>query len=204
MSDEDGVQLEARLEEQEAFDPPEEFVEQANVSEKSIYEEFEENWPECWEQAADLLDWEESYDEVLDASNPPFYEWFTDGKLNASANCLDRHLDERGDEELAPHTALVTELFVEDMEGQLREAGIGDPTVGKKIGNLMSSMGGRLGTYRDTLAKEDRAALAQALRRNVTMSQEDEAEALAERMIRLHKRLERTSSDRIRAGEIAA
>ncbi len=108
------------------------------------------------------------------------------------------------EEELAPHTALVTELFVEDMEGQLREAGIGDPTVGKKIGKLMSSMGGRLGTYRTALADEDRAALAEALRRNVTLSQEDEAEALAERMIRLHKRLGRTSADRLRAGEIAA
>ena len=108
------------------------------------------------------------------------------------------------DEELAPHTALVTELFVEDMEGQLREAGIGDPTVGKKIGKLMSSMGGRLGSYRKALADEDRAALAEALKRNVTMAQEDEAHALAERMIRLHKRLERTESDALRRGEIAA
>ena len=109
-----------------------------------------------------------------------------------------------GDEELAPHTALVTELFVEDMEGQLREAGIGDPTVGKKIGKLMSSMGGRLGTYRTALGDEDRAALAEALKRNVTMAQEDEAHALAERMIRLHKRLERTGTPQLRAGEIAA
>ncbi|MBX7532435.1 hypothetical protein K3165_05820 [Qipengyuania sp. 1XM1-15A] len=108
------------------------------------------------------------------------------------------------EEELAPHAALVTELFVEDMEGQLREAGIGDPTVGKKIGNLMSSMGGRLGSYRQALAKEDRAELATALRRNVTMSQEDEAEALAERIIRLRKRFERTSADQLRAGELAA
>ena len=109
-----------------------------------------------------------------------------------------------GDEELAPHTALVTELFVEDMEGQLREAGIGDPTVGKKIGNLMSSMGGRLGTYRTALGDEDRAALADAVKRNVTMAQEDEAEALAERMIRLHKRLARTNAEQLRKGEIAA
>ena len=108
------------------------------------------------------------------------------------------------DEDLAPHTALLTELFVEDMEGQLREAGIGDPTVGKKIGNLMSSMGGRLGAYRTALTAEDRVALAGALRRNVTMSQEDEAEALAERMIRLHKRLARTDAAQLRAGEFAA
>jgi len=92
------VELEARLEEQEEFEPPAAFVEQANITDSDIYDEFEENWPECWEDAADLLDWEEGYDEVLDDSNPPFYKWFTDGKLNAAANCLDRHLDERGDE----------------------------------------------------------------------------------------------------------
>jgi acetyl-CoA synthetase len=97
MSEED-IELEARLEEQEAFEPPAAFAEQANVTDADIYEEFEENWPECWEQAAALLDWEEEYDQVLDDSNPPFYKWFTDGTLNASANCLDRHLDERGDE----------------------------------------------------------------------------------------------------------
>ncbi|MFC7019260.1 MULTISPECIES: acetate--CoA ligase [Haloarcula] len=97
MSDDD-VQLEARLEEQEVFEPPASFVEQANVSDESIYEEFEENWPEAWERAADLLDWDEEWDQVLDDSDAPFYEWFVDGKLNASANCLDRHLDERGDE----------------------------------------------------------------------------------------------------------
>ncbi|MFC6863877.1 acetate--CoA ligase [Halomicroarcula sp. GCM10025817] len=97
MSDDD-VQLEARLEEQEVFEPPESFVEQANVSDESIYEEFEENWPDAWERAADLLDWDEEWDQVLDDSDAPFYEWFVDGKLNASANCLDRHLGDRGDE----------------------------------------------------------------------------------------------------------
>ncbi|PSQ29195.1 acetate--CoA ligase [Halobacteriales archaeon QS_9_68_17] len=87
------VQLEARLEEQEAFEPPESFVEQANVSEPGIYEEFEKNWPECWERAADLLDWDQAYDQVLDDSDAAFYEWFTNGSLNASYNCLDRHVE---------------------------------------------------------------------------------------------------------------
>jgi acetyl-CoA synthetase len=98
MSDQPDVELEARLAEAEEFEPPESFVEQANVSDEGIYEEFEENWPDAWERAADLLDWESEWDEVLDDSNEPFYEWFVDGKLNASENCLDRHLDDRGDE----------------------------------------------------------------------------------------------------------
>jgi acetyl-CoA synthetase len=92
------AELEARLAEQEEFEPPEAFVEQANVSDPDIYDEFEAEWPDCWEAAADLLDWYEGYDQVLDDSNPPFYEWFTNGKLNVSHNCLDRHLEERGDE----------------------------------------------------------------------------------------------------------
>ncbi|RDZ50829.1 acetate--CoA ligase [Haloferax sp. Atlit-4N] len=90
------TELEARLEEQDEFEPSEEFVAQANVSDSDIYDEFEENWPECWERAADLLDWDEEYDEVLDDSNPPFYEWFTGGELNACYNCVDRHV-ENGD-----------------------------------------------------------------------------------------------------------
>ncbi|WP_157972392.1 AMP-binding protein, partial [Saliphagus sp. LR7] len=101
MGTDDGqeVELEARLADQETFDPPEAFVEQANVSDPGIYDEFEENWPECWERAADLLSWESEYDTVLDDGDEPFYEWFTGGELNASANCLDRHVEEgRGDE----------------------------------------------------------------------------------------------------------
>ncbi|WP_254767342.1 acetate--CoA ligase [Salinilacihabitans rarus] len=85
--------LEARLAEQESFEPPESFVEQANVADEGIYDEFEENWPACWEQAADLLDWDEPYDTVLEDDDAPFYEWFTGGRLNASANCLDRHVE---------------------------------------------------------------------------------------------------------------
>ncbi|MFK5603163.1 acetate--CoA ligase [Haloferax volcanii] len=95
MADGD-TELEARLVEQEEFEPSEEFVAQANVSDPAVYDEFEENWPECWERAAEMLDWDEAYDEVLDDSNPPFYEWFTGGKLNVSYNCVDRHV-ENGD-----------------------------------------------------------------------------------------------------------
>ncbi|MDS0242267.1 MULTISPECIES: acetate--CoA ligase [unclassified Haloferax] len=90
------AELEARLAEQDEFEPSEEFVAQANVSDPDIYEEFEENWPDCWERAAEMLDWDEAYDEVLDDSNPPFYEWFTGGELNACYNCVDRHV-ENGD-----------------------------------------------------------------------------------------------------------
>ena len=138
---EDTAELEARLEEQDEFEPPEEFVSQANVSDDSIYDEFEDEWPECWERAAELLDWDEEYDEVLDSSNPPFYEWFTDGKLNASANCLDRHLDERGDEaaiewvgeptdeENRTYTYEELHREVNEFAAALREMGVGEDDV---------------------------------------------------------------------------
>ena len=94
MTDGDGDgELEARLVEQETFEPPAEFVEQANVSDESIYDEFEEDWPRSWTRAADLLDWETEYSQVLDESDAPFYEWFADGTLNASYNCVDRHVE---------------------------------------------------------------------------------------------------------------
>lgn len=87
-------QLEARLREQEYFRPPTSFVGQANVSDPAIYDRFDE-FPDGFEEYANMLEWDEHWDEVLDDSNPPFYEWFVGGKLNASHNCVDRHLDER-------------------------------------------------------------------------------------------------------------
>ncbi|WP_049900504.1 acetate--CoA ligase [Natrinema sp. J7-1] len=73
--------------------PPESFVEQANVSDPGVHDEFAANWPECWERAAALLSWDEPYETVLADGDAPFYRWFADGRLNASYNCLDRHLE---------------------------------------------------------------------------------------------------------------
>ncbi|MFC4448797.1 acetate--CoA ligase [Halorussus aquaticus] len=141
MPEEQDVELEARLADQERFVPSESFVSQANVSDDSVYETFEEEWPECWEQAADLLDWNEEYDTVLDDSNPPFYEWFTGGELNASANCLDRHLDERGDEaaiewvgeptdeENRTYTYEELHREVNEFAAALKEMGVGEDDV---------------------------------------------------------------------------
>ena len=89
--------LEQELEELlevESFDPPAEFRERALWSDPGIYEEAAAD-PEAWwiAQAKQLLDWEVEPSEGLDDSNPPFYKWFADGRLNASANCLDRHVE---------------------------------------------------------------------------------------------------------------
>jgi acetyl-CoA synthetase len=94
MVDNDDSQLEARLPDQDYYRPPPEFVGQANATDRSIYDRFDE-FPEGFEEYAEMLEWESRWDDVLDDSNPPFYEWFTGGELNASYNCIDRHLDER-------------------------------------------------------------------------------------------------------------
>ncbi|HET7119967.1 MAG TPA: acetate--CoA ligase [Solirubrobacterales bacterium] len=85
-------ELEAMLE-VERFEPPQAFRQQANWSDPKVYEEAAAD-PEGWwlRQATELLDWDVEPSEGLDASNPPFYKWFADGRLNASAQCLDRHV----------------------------------------------------------------------------------------------------------------
>ncbi len=86
-------ELNAQLE-IERFEPPEEFRANALLNDPAIYEEAGAD-PEAWwtRQAKELVDWIEEPSEGLDDSNPPFYKWFADGKLNASANCLDRHVE---------------------------------------------------------------------------------------------------------------
>lgn len=98
--------------------------------------------------------------------------------------------------------ALLTELFVEDMDGQLRESGVGDVVVGKRMGRLMAVLGGRLGAYRSALAAEDDGPLEEALRRNVTMLEGRGPEALAARLRDLHEQLRGISTEDLLAGRI--
>ncbi|OYY68290.1 MAG: ubiquinol-cytochrome C chaperone [Sphingomonadales bacterium 28-55-16] len=73
--------------------------------------------------------------------------------------------------------ARLTEVFVDDMDGQLREVGIGDMIVGKHIGQIMSAVGGRLGALRNAMA--DNNVLDDALIRNIYRSITPSPEALA-------------------------
>src|SRR5215218_4713912 len=95
-------QIEQELEQlldQELFEPPAEFRENALISDESVYEEAAEDPEAYWaKQSEELLDWAQPWDKVLDDSEAPFYKWFVGGKLNASHNALDRHVDAgRGD-----------------------------------------------------------------------------------------------------------
>src|SRR2546421_11358060 len=84
--------------EEEYVEPPEKFKDQANAKDESILERFApENFPDCFVDYAEMLTWDKKWDTVVDTSNPPFFKWWVGGKLNACTNCVDRHLEERGD-----------------------------------------------------------------------------------------------------------
>jgi cytochrome b pre-mRNA-processing protein 3 len=95
--------------------------------------------------------------------------------------------------DMRAESALLAELFVEDMDGQLREFGVNDVVVGKRIGKLMSVLGGRLGAYRSALNAGDLEKLTGAVERNVTFAEgTDEAASaaqVAERLMKLSQRL---------------
>ena len=92
-----------QLLEVEAFPPPPDFAEQARVRDPAIYGQAADA-PAWWaEQARQRLDWQAPFSAVLDDSNPPFYTWFADGALNASYNCLDRHVEAGHGDRVAFH-----------------------------------------------------------------------------------------------------
>ena len=75
------------------YQPPKSFVAQANLTDPKVYERFSlDKFPECFNEYADLLDWYKRWDKTLDTSNAPFWKWFVGGRINASYNCVDRHL----------------------------------------------------------------------------------------------------------------
>ncbi len=95
--------------------------------------------------------------------------------------------------DLRAESALLAELFVEDMDGQLREFGVNDVVVGKRVGKLMSVLGGRLGAYRSALLDHDLEKLVAAVGRNVTFmdgADEDAASrCVAHKLLTLSERL---------------
>ena len=83
--------------EQRRFEPPAELAADANLTAEA-YERAAGDRLGFWAEQAERLDWGQRWDEVLDWSNPPFAKWFVGGTLNASVNCLDRHVSAgRGD-----------------------------------------------------------------------------------------------------------
>ncbi|MFN8203479.1 MAG: acetate--CoA ligase [Solirubrobacteraceae bacterium] len=121
----------------ESFPPPDGFRAEALIGDSSVREEAERDPAGWWlAQARATLDWFVEPSEALDDSNPPFYRWFSDGKLNASVNCLDRHVaagrgervalhwrGEEGEERDITYAALLAD--VQRFANALRDRGIG-------------------------------------------------------------------------------
>ncbi|PKP55621.1 MAG: acetyl-coenzyme A synthetase, partial [Candidatus Altiarchaeales archaeon HGW-Altiarchaeales-2] len=87
------AEIASHWQDEEYFEPSEKFIRQANVQDGAIYERFkEENFPECFNEYANMLTWDRYWKTTLDTSNPPFFKWFVGGKLNVCYNCVDRNL----------------------------------------------------------------------------------------------------------------
>src|SRR5574337_710840 len=89
--------VESVLIENRVFPPNEALVRQANISGMAAYQalwkEAQSDYPAFWARLArENLVWTKPFTRTLDESNAPFFKWFEDGELNASANCLDRHM----------------------------------------------------------------------------------------------------------------
>jgi acetyl-CoA synthetase len=94
--------IDALLEETRVFPPPSSFVDGALISDPAIYERAAEDPEAFWAEQAERLDWIRPWDTLMDWT-PPFVKWFVGGTLNASVNCLDRHVEAGGGDKVAYH-----------------------------------------------------------------------------------------------------
>ena len=96
MSETTQIAIESTLQENRVFPPPAEFSANAHIKSfeeyEQIYNQAAENPEEFWASVAENLHWFKKWDTVLEW-NEPHAEWFVGGKINASYNCLDRHLE---------------------------------------------------------------------------------------------------------------
>jgi acetyl-CoA synthetase len=89
--------IESVLVENRVFPPTEATVKAARISGMAAYnalcDEANKDFEGFWARLArDNVQWTKPFTKVLDESKAPFYKWFEDGELNASANCLDKHI----------------------------------------------------------------------------------------------------------------
>lgn len=126
-----------------------------------------------------------------------------DGRFDMIVAVLAQALMRLEQLDAAQESVWLTELFVDDMDGQLRQEGIGDVVVGKHIGRMVSALGGRLSAYRDAL--NDEGDLRAALERNLYRGTAPTVEAIDHVESHLRARWTRLGSmtlDRLLAGEL--
>lgn len=144
---------------------------------------------------------------VAEARDPAWYRDggvpdTVDGRFDMVALVLTLvliRLEAEGDPGRLPST-LLTELFIDDMDGQLRQIGIGDVVVGKHVGRMMSALGGRISAYRDALKGDE--PLGEALLRNLWRGEPAETGFVEDRVRRLHAALRPAPAESIYAGHL--
>ena len=94
--------IDALLSEDRTFPPDDAFRERAIASDPSIYERARSDPQGFWAEQAERLAWFTKWDTVIEW-NPPWVKWFVGGTLNASYNCLDRHVEAGGGDKVAIH-----------------------------------------------------------------------------------------------------
>src|ERR671918_2321752 len=83
--------IEVLLDEKRNFPPPKQFKKTGNVKSASVFASASKNPQAFWAKAAKELEWFKPWKKVLEWKSP-WAKWFIGGKLNASYNCLDRHV----------------------------------------------------------------------------------------------------------------
>ncbi len=93
--------IESALHEDRHFPPPDDFVANARLKPadaEALYKKAEEDYEGFWcDLAREKISWKKEFSVGLDDSRAPHFAWFTDGVMNVSYNCIDRHLEKRGD-----------------------------------------------------------------------------------------------------------
>ena len=88
--------------EERTFEPPAELAANANLKAEA-YARAAGDMEGFWGEQAERLSWDTKWDRVLDWDNPPFAKWFVGGTLNASYNCVDRHVEAGRGDQVAIH-----------------------------------------------------------------------------------------------------
>ena len=92
MPDAKDPEISALLHEDRVFEPSAEFRAHANIRDTAAYERAERDYEGFWATFASELEWSRPWSKVLDWTNPPYAKWFVGGRINASVNCVDRHI----------------------------------------------------------------------------------------------------------------
>lgn len=105
------AQIAVHWKEEDYLYPSPSFIANANLVDPAIDQRFSlHNFPQCFDEYAELLTWYRKWDQTLDSSNPPFWKWYAGGVLNASYNCIDRHLPK--------HAGKAAFIFVPELEDE--------------------------------------------------------------------------------------